>query len=143
MKRTRAIASQISRLVPRLIKGMKSKYLLSRDVTSAQLIILSNLEAGSKVSLKQLSAKVGATPATVSVMVDKLVKAGQIKRVIDSCDRRKINIILTAAGRRKLNRFRKEIESFWFQMLKSSLNSKERETFLNIMKKVVNELESE
>ncbi len=140
---TQRAASQISQLVPRLIKGIKSRYLLSKGISTAQLIILTNLEADSKISLKKLSSKIGVSPATASVMVDKLVKAGQIKRIEDSQDRRKINIILTAAGKNKLQRFRKEVESFWTRMLKRSLNSKEQNTFVNIMKKVVNELESE
>lgn len=140
---TEKIASQISGLIPRLHKGIKSKYLFSKGISSAQLVILTNLEAIPRMSLKKLAYKIGVAPATVSVAVDKLVKTGQIKRVQDSCDRRKINIALTAAGKRKLNRLRKEIEGFWFQMLKRSLSLKEQKIFLNIMEKVVKELESE
>lgn len=140
---TREVASQISQLVPRLIKGMKSRYLLSKGISSAQLIILTNLEVDPKITLKKLASKIGVTPATASVMVDRLVRAGQIKRIEDPFDRRKINIVLTSSGKQKLRRFRKEIESFWFRMLTESLSPKEQITFLEIMKKVVGELENE
>jgi DNA-binding MarR family transcriptional regulator len=140
---THEIASEISQLVPRLIKGTKSRYLLSKEISTTQLIILTNLEIEPEITLKKLSSNIGVTPATASVMVDKLVKAGQIKRSEDPRDRRRIKIVLTAAGKHKLQRFRKEIENFWFRMLKRSLGPKEQKTFLNIMKKVVNELENE
>lgn len=140
---TRNIACQISELIPRLHKEVKSKYLVSKGVSSAQLIILTNLESMPQMSLKKLASKIGVSAATASVAVDKLVRAGQIKRIEDSFDRRKINIVLTASGRRKLHRVRKEIENFWFQTLKRSLDPKEQKLFLKIMEKVVGTLEDE
>lgn len=140
---THKVASKISRLVPRLIKGMKSRYLLSKGISSAQLIVLGNLETDSQLSLKKLALKIGVKPATASVIVDKLVKSGQVKRSSDIKDRRKINISLTASGKRKLYRFRQEVENFWFQTLKRSLDSKQQQIFLDIMNKIVEELENE
>ncbi len=140
---THSIAYQVSELIPRLHKSIKSKYLVSKGVSSAQLIILSNLEANPQMSLKKLAAKIGVSSATASVAVDKLVKAGQIKRIENSEDRRKVNIILTASGKRKLKRIRKEIENFWFQTLSKSLNSKEQKTYVNILQKIVNQIENE
>lgn len=137
------IAKEISDLVPKLIKGLKSKYLVSKEVTSSQLIILTNLEDAQFLTLKELAKKIGISTATASLLVDKLVNTGYIVRRQDIDDRRKINLSLTARGKKTLHRFRKEIEYFWIKILTRALNPKEQTTYLKILRKIVKELGSE
>jgi len=70
-------------------------------------------------------------------MIDRLYHLGMIKREFDSKDRRVIKIILTPKGKKVLDNTKvsrkKAIEEVF-----SGLSAKERQSYLNIIKKVKN-----
>lgn len=51
---------------------------------------------------KSLATKMRVTQATVTTLVDKLVKAGMVQRVPSQLDRRQTNVMITEAGRATL-----------------------------------------
>lgn len=134
------IAEQISFLVLRLMRAVKSRFLTLREITVPQLIILSTLEDKGRLSLKQLAKALGVSSATASILVDKLVKAGQIERNRDKEDRRRVIIKLTRRGSQTLERFRQELQRHWMYLLKN-ITPDERVTYLNILRKIVQSLE--
>jgi DNA-binding MarR family transcriptional regulator len=52
------------------------------------------------LSQRKLSRRVGILDATTATVIDRLEQAGFVRRVRDSDDRRKVNVHLTAAGRK-------------------------------------------
>ncbi len=78
---------------------------LSRDVglTVPQLLCLKAIEELAKthmdVTVASLSAQVQLSPATVSRIVERLVRAGLVTRERGTEDRRRVSLSLTEAGR--------------------------------------------
>lgn len=137
----RNYAQEIALLVPRLIRGIKSRYLTLKEISSAQIIILSALEDWGPLSLRKLAQIIGVSPPTASVLVDRLVKARQVERRQDIDDRRKIIIKINQKGKKVLNRFRLDIEKRWEKILTQTLNPQEIENYLAILRKIVESLE--
>ena len=65
----------------------------------AQVHTIEVLGAHDAMRMKELADKLGITTGTLTVQVDKLVKAGLIERSPHQDDRRSILVILTEAGR--------------------------------------------
>jgi DNA-binding MarR family transcriptional regulator len=60
--------------------------------------------AGRPVTQKELSAGLAVTPATVSGLIDKLVRDGLVSSAPDPADHRKLFTVLTAGGHQVLAR---------------------------------------
>ncbi len=57
-------------------------------------------------SLSEVAAFLGVTLATASAMVDRLVRAGHVTSTAAAADRRRVELQITAAGRRLLDEVR-------------------------------------
>jgi DNA-binding MarR family transcriptional regulator len=68
------------------------------DTSIAMHRTLNVLKMQGKCSLKKLCDVLGITYATGSVMIDKLVKSGLVKRSQSKVDRRKVVLTLTEKG---------------------------------------------
>lgn len=64
----------------------------------AQIHTLEVLGSHGAMKMKDLSTRLGITTGTLTVQVDKLVRAGLIERQFDENDRRTIVVALTDAG---------------------------------------------
>lgn len=100
------IADEILRTIRQLIRRVSehSRY-LSRNVglTMPQFVCLKAIgaleEAGSDtITVAQIAKEVQLSPATVSRILDRLVKAGFVARVRNERDRRKVRLSLTTSG---------------------------------------------
>ena len=101
-------------------------------LTSPQLLVMLAIEKEGKPSTSTLARHVSVSQATMTRIVDRLERAGLVKREKSTQDKRVVNVGLTGAGREKLElapeplqaeflrRFR-ELEDWEQQMLKSSL----------------------
>lgn len=67
------------------------------------VLVLLMREANLTSSPSALAEKVGVTKATMTGFIDGLEREGLISRVMDTVDRRKLVIQLTAAGQQKLD----------------------------------------
>lgn len=99
-------ADQILRTIRQMIRRISehSRY-LSRNVglTMPQLVCLKAIgqleERGSELaSVAQIAKEVQLSPATVSRIIDRLVKANLVTRERSDKDRRKVRLTLTTAG---------------------------------------------
>ncbi|MEP6473481.1 MAG: MarR family winged helix-turn-helix transcriptional regulator [Gemmatimonadota bacterium] len=71
-------------------------------ITNAQLFMLRALDGQRTMSLGDLADLAGAQQSTASIIVQRLVMAGLVRRARSSEDARRVELSLTAAGRRKV-----------------------------------------
>src|SRR5919206_379549 len=67
-------------------------------LSAHQASILDHLDAVEATTLTELAEHMGVTPGTMSVAVDRLVRAGYVTRAVDSADRRRVQLRLSEAG---------------------------------------------
>jgi DNA-binding MarR family transcriptional regulator len=67
-------------------------------ISENQASVLDHLDAAAAIALKDLARHMGVTPATMSVVVDRLVRAGYVLRARDRRDARRVRLRLSAAG---------------------------------------------
>lgn len=67
-------------------------------LSAHQASILDHLDAVEATTLTDLAQHMGVTPGTMSVGVDRLVRAGYVTRTVDSADRRRVQLRLSEAG---------------------------------------------
>ncbi|PHS19396.1 MAG: MarR family transcriptional regulator [Blastopirellula sp.] len=67
-------------------------------LTPAQLRVLQIVDQKTSATPKTLANQMGVSQATVTSLVDKLVKQGMVKRVPSELDRRHVNVVVTPLG---------------------------------------------
>lgn len=73
---------------------------LGKHLTEHQGRILSHLDVDDPTMVTELAEYMGVTPSTMSLNLKRLEGGGFITRVRDPEDRRVMNVVLTAAGKR-------------------------------------------
>jgi DNA-binding MarR family transcriptional regulator len=73
--------------------------LVDLDLTTSEINALANLADGRGRTVSQLGAAVGARPTTLTSVLDRLERRGQITRGTRAGDRRSVLIELTDSGR--------------------------------------------
>jgi DNA-binding MarR family transcriptional regulator len=87
-------------LVMRFVRGqMRRRGALSVSVPQFRALNFVNRHPGT--SLADVAAHLGVTPATASVIVDRLVRRGLIVRTSDPRERRRVVLTLTRLGTRR------------------------------------------
>lgn len=99
------ITKEISVMLPKLMKGARSSFLSRTNITSAQMIMLASIHDYGKCKLKTLANERDISPPTATGLIDRLVKAGYVKRHQDSSDRRAVMISLTKKGEMVVENF--------------------------------------
>jgi DNA-binding MarR family transcriptional regulator len=104
MRSDDAIALDVLRTIRRIVRriAIHSRHLL-RDVglTVPQMVCLRAIDdrgGTDGVTVAEVSHRVQLSPATVSRIIDRLVAAGLVTRERSATDRRKVRVVLTAAG---------------------------------------------
>lgn len=131
------ITNEISIMLPKLMKGAKSDFLSKTNITSAQMIMLVSIHDYSRCKLKTLAKERGISPPTATGLIDRLVRAGYVKRGSDPEDRRVVLVSLTEKGERAVDNFLKTVRNRWKNIL-VHLTPREQHQYLNILKKIVN-----
>ena len=70
----------------------------TRVLSATQASVLDHLDAVDPTALTALAAHMGVTPSTMSIAVDRLVRAGYVSRARDRADARRVQLRLTDAG---------------------------------------------
>jgi DNA-binding MarR family transcriptional regulator len=78
----------------RHVRDPQSQRLLSRHQAS----ILDHLDEIEPLTVMDLAAHMGVTPATMSIAIDRLERKGYVVRLKDAKDRRRVHVRLTTAG---------------------------------------------
>ncbi len=137
--RVKAIAGEISHLVPKLLRGMRAGFITSPHITAAQMVTLMRIYEKGKMRLGDLSKEMHVSAPTMTGLVDRLMRSGYVLRTHDKKDRRVINVELTRAGKKQAESIISEINKRWHGIL-VHLTKEERENYLRILKRIVNVL---
>lgn len=78
----------------RHVRDARSKRVLSAH----QAAILDHLDPREPLQLHALARHLGVTPSTMSLHIDRLQRAGFVRRTPHPTDRRRTNLLLTPAG---------------------------------------------
>ncbi|MDP6686072.1 MAG: MarR family transcriptional regulator [Candidatus Omnitrophota bacterium] len=130
------LANEISIMVPKLMKGAKSDFLSKANITSAQMIMLVSIHDYGSCKLKTLAKARGISPPTATGLIDRLVRAGYVKRGTADDDRRVVMVSLTKKGEDSARDFLRAVRNRWKKIL-VHLTVKEQQQYLHIIKKVV------
>ena len=74
------------------------------QLAPGEYVLLRQLEEGPAKSCRELSRRLGVKPAAVSGLLSRLEQRGYLTRGESRCDRRRIDIALTEAGRTALRK---------------------------------------
>jgi len=80
-------------------------------LTSTSVAALGELARAGRASHRELAARVGITPATLTPVVDALADAGDLTRERDPSDRRVVRLSITDGGRRRFAAASAEVEA--------------------------------
>ena len=109
------------------------KLMKESGLTAPQLLVMQAIEREGEPSTSTLARQISVSQATMTRIIDRLERAGLVRRQKSTKDKRVVNISLTESGRTKLEsapeplqaeflrEFRK-LEIWEQQMLKSSLS---------------------
>ena len=142
MDRVEQIADEISRLVPRLIRGMRTGFIAPRSLTPAQLAVLLAVHEHGSITSGKLSKALRVSAPTVTGLLDRLKLGRYITRSIDTKDRRVVNIHITAKGQSEVRNLMVRIKNRWKTIL-AQLEPVDREGYLALVKKILQVLDKE
>lgn len=115
---------------------------LSRfDLTVSQCTLLFSLFHQEKCKMSELARELGITMGAATSIVDRLIKAGLVKRERSTEDRRVVLVSLSKKGRRMMEEVHKVALGLITKLL-SRLSAREREAFLSAYEKMSEEIES-
>lgn len=98
---TRAVLDAIRKIV-RALRVASRAAEKSAGLSGAQLFVLQKLADGRAVSINELAARTLTHQSSVSVVVQRLVDRRLIRRTPSDLDRRRVELSLTAAGRKAI-----------------------------------------
>jgi DNA-binding MarR family transcriptional regulator len=93
-------------LLPRVgaaVARRRRRLAARHGVTPTAVAVLDALDAGDSPSHRELAARIGLSPATITPVLDRLEAAGEIRRDRDTGDRRVVRVHRTAAGTARLS----------------------------------------
>src|SRR5580704_17514899 len=95
----RAVLDSIRRIVHALQVGSRAAQ-KSAGLSGAQLFVLQTLASGGVMSVNELAARSHTHQSSVAAVASRLVEAKLIKRSPSATDARRLDLSVTAAGRR-------------------------------------------
>lgn len=90
-----------------------------------------------KLTMKEIGNLVGKDKSTITVLVEKLVKLGYVKKEKSESDKRVTYVILTKKGLAVESKF-KSISNEVYERAYLGFSDEEKETFLYLLKKINN-----
>src|SRR4051794_8358464 len=108
----------------------------SISLTPALFALLNVVGAREGAIQQELGATLGIDPSTMVALVDTLEGAGLAKRRPSATDRRAREVVITAKGRRQLERARKMVLEVEGEVLRG-LSADEREQFLALLRRAL------
>jgi len=133
------LISKIKQIQGRVFEKLLTEYGINQ-FNGAQGRILFVLWNEDNISISELSSKTGLAKTTLTSMLDRLEASGNVKRVFDIRDRRKVNISLTTAAR-KLKRIYDEVSARMNEIFYEGFSDEEIISFEKYLECILNNLE--
>ena len=125
------------RLIVRALRLFDRETQSRHGISAAQMFVLHALREGDGISLNQLAELTATDQSSASVVVQRLVEAGYLKRSTNERDRRRVEIRLTPAGRKIARRTPHPTQD---KLMKSiaAMPASQRKQLVRLMEKLVN-----
>jgi DNA-binding MarR family transcriptional regulator len=119
------------------IKILMEGYFNKMGLTKSRFMVLIQLyrKRDQGMSIGDISHFHQVRSATMTGIIDTLEREGQIERIHDPSDRRRVIVRITGAGRELMEKFLPRYQRHIKQML-NGLSEKERRTFSNLLEKL-------
>lgn len=105
------------------------------EYSLAQIHTLEVLGSCGPMKMKDLAVRLGITTGTLTVQVDKLVKASLIERIYSQTDRRSILVDLTSKGR-DVFEYHNHLHLTFTEKLLKGLNEEDEQALIALITKV-------
>lgn len=142
MNRIKEIASEITMIIPKLIRAMRVGLPATTKVTAPQLIMLLAVSEKGVCRASELSKEIKVSAPTITGFIDRLLRERYLIRIPDKNDRRATNIKLTPKGEHIVREFLSHIKNRWKSIL-TQLTAKEREDYLKFLRRILGVLTAE
>jgi len=132
---------RIIKLLPRLkieLCCYETNTLTRRDITTTQLLVLECLSTCGHCKMQTLVSALKVKFSAVTAIVDRLVKTGFVIRAHGTEDRRTVFVSLSAKGKKVLEEVYQQRRKAFMKVF-SRVSARERENYLTILEKIVNE----
>jgi DNA-binding MarR family transcriptional regulator len=129
-------------LVPKLkieLGCYENSMLTRRDITTTQLLVLECLSSCGMCKMHTLVEALRVKFSAVTAIIDRLVKTGFVIRERGKEDRRTVFVSLSAKGKKVLAEVYQQRRKAFMQVF-SRVSEREREEYLRILEKIVNQL---
>ena len=123
------LAAQLRPLLTRLVRKLRKLSPANEELSQSERSVLVLLDQHGHLLSAELAVKEKMTPQSMGQLLHHLSDLGLITRAISDNDKRKINISLSAAGRERIQRTRKERDE-WLSKAISSVCTKEEQAVL-------------
>ncbi len=121
--------------VSRLIRECFAKHKGADLYSMLQLKVLNFISERTSPPMKDVAQHFGITPPTATVIINRLVKTGQLQRVLDVHDRRIVRLSITERGAKNLRSGFQRVGERMRTLFKD-LSPAERKQFTNILIKI-------
>ncbi len=136
------VSEAISQLMPHIIRGVHLDLSRQRRLTQAQFLMLVGIHASGRCTMGILANNMRLSLPAATGAVDRLVRAGYLKRVAKGDDRRKVFVELSRQGQAFIRAFQETIRTRWTDVLRG-LEPGELTAFLSIVTKLRKRLEAD
>lgn len=105
------------------------------DLSAAQLFVLHILKAHGPLCMGDLAERTATDPSSVSVVVRKLHDKGLVAKRPGAEDRRRLNVMLTAAGSRAAAQSPPPVQQLWLERM-AEMRPEELRSLANLLERV-------
>ena len=110
------------------------------EVNMLQIHALSLLGESKGMIMKEFANAMFIAAPSATVFVQRLVKLGWAKRLVDNKNRKIVRIIITPAGKRILVKKQKEASNLMRQLIHNAIPTEEQQHFLRILTQLLAEI---
>ena len=132
-------AEEMSVLIPRLHRELMRRQasVLTGEISFAQMAMLHLVKERKVCQMNEIAKAFSITRSAATGIVDRMVRSGFLKRAADPKDRRVINVKLTSKGKKGIDAFLRHRQKMMVSIF-GKFSANERQTYLNLVKKVYN-----
>ena len=133
------VSLAVAQLMPRIIQGVQLDFFVKRRVTQTQLLVLLAIHAAGRCTMGTLARNQHVRMPTATGIVNRLARAGYVRRHPDPEDRRQVLVELTDKGRAFIHAFQRIIRHRWEEVLKG-LEGRELSAFHRVILQLTRQL---
>jgi DNA-binding MarR family transcriptional regulator len=131
----RDVSGGMAQLMPLILRGIQLDFFVKRGVTQSQFLMMAAIRAYSRCTMSTLARNLHISLPTASGVVDRLVRAGFVRRVPEPSDRRQVVVELTAKARGFFAEFEGVVRARWEEAF-LSLDTGELASFHDVITKL-------